>query len=450
MTKEKNQGLTDMTVGSATKHIVRFAIPLLIGNMFQQLYNMVDSIVVGRFVGKTALAAVGTAFPVIFLLSSLFMGLGIGAMVMVSQYYGAGDNAKMKATVDTIYTGLMIGVVPLSLFGIFISGPVLHLLNVPPDTYGESHIYMLIVLGGLIGTLGYNANAGILQGLGDSRTPLLFLVIACALNIVLDLFFVLVIPLGVAGVAIATVIAQIFSWLFGIFYINKKYPELHISPFGFRFDKELFKKIVKLGVPAGIQQALFSIGVMALQRLVNSYGSDFMAGYNGANKLDTFAFMPIQSFATAATTFVGQNIGAKKPERVKNGTISALVLSCIFSIAAALILMPFGDFLMRMFSTEQAVIDSGMAYLTRIMPFYSMLAIMFVLNSVMRGAGEMMVPLISSILSLWLARVPAAYILAATLGRDNMHYCFAIGWVLGLLLTVPYFFSGRWKKNSVI
>ncbi|MEF9976626.1 MAG: MATE family efflux transporter, partial [Oscillospiraceae bacterium] len=166
MTKEKTQGLTDMTVGSATKHIVRFAIPLLIGNMFQQLYNMVDSIVVGRFVGKTALAAVGTAFPVIFLLSSLFMGLGIGAMVMVSQYYGAGDNAKMKATVDTIYTGLMIGVVPLSLFGIFISGPVLHLLNVPPDTYGESHIYMLIVLGGLIGTLGYNANAGILQGLG--------------------------------------------------------------------------------------------------------------------------------------------------------------------------------------------------------------------------------------------------------------------------------------------
>ncbi len=448
-TKKRTSGLTDMTVGSPAKHIVQFAIPLLIGNLFQQLYNMVDSIVVGRFVGKTALAGVGTAFPVVFMLSSLFMGIGIGAMVMISQYYGAGDEKRVKATVDTLYTGLIVGVVPLTVFGLLISGPILHLLNVPPDAFEESCIYMMIIFGGLVGSLGYNANAGILQGLGDSRTPLLFLVIACGLNIVLDLFFVLVIPLGVAGVAIATVIAQLFSWLFGIYYINKKYPALHISPFCFRFDKALFLKTVKLGIPAGIQQALFSIGVMALQRLVNSYGSDFMAGYNGANKLDTFAFMPIQSFATAATTFVGQNIGAKKPERVRHGTVAALVLSCSASILAALVLLPCGEVLMRMFSTEQTVIDAGMAYLTRIMPFYAMLAVTFVLNSVMRGAGEMMIPLISSILSLWLARVPAAYFLAANFGAPNMHYCFAIGWVLGLAITVPYYFLGKWKHRGL-
>ncbi|MEG0338564.1 MAG: MATE family efflux transporter [Oscillospiraceae bacterium] len=450
MDNSKTKGLTDMTVGSPAKHILVFAIPLLIGNMFQQLYNMVDSVVVGRFVGKTALAAVGTAFPVVFMLSSLFMGLGIGAMVMVSQYYGSGDIAKVKGTIDTVYTSLIIGIIPLTVIGILLATPILHLLNVPADTFEECKIYMIIVLGGLIGSLGYNANAGILQGLGDSKTPLLFLVIACILNIILDLFFVLVIPLGVAGVAIATIIAQLFSWIFGILYINKKYPELHIHPFCFKFNKELFVKIVKLGVPAGVQQALFSFGVMAMQRLVNSYGSAYMAGFNGANKLDTFAFMPIQSFATAATTFVGQNIGAGKQDRVKKGTISTLWLSIIFSITAAALLIPAGPFLMQLFSTEQAVIDAGMAYLLRIMPFYWMLAIMFVLNSIMRGAGEMMMPLVSAILSLWLARVPAAYILAFSFGRDEMHYCYAIGWILGLAITIPYFFSGRWKKKSVI
>lgn len=278
---------------------------------------------------------------------------------------------------------------------------------------------MVIVLGGLIGSLGYNANSGILQGLGDSKTPLLFLVIACIINIVLDLLFVVVFHWGVAGVAIATIIAQAFSWIFGIFYINKKYPQIHIHPFCFKFDKALFGQIVKLGVPAGVQQALFSFGVMAMQRLINSYGSAFMAGFNGANKLDTFAFMPIQSFATAATTFVGQNIGANRPERVHKGTVATLWMSCGFSVLVAVLLLPTGRFCMRLFSTEPAVIESGFAYLARILPFYWMLAIMFVLSSIMRGAGEMMVPMISSLAALWLARVPAAYLLAAFFRADE-------------------------------
>ena len=339
--KTVKSNMTDMTQGSPARLILFFALPLLVGNMFQQLYNMVDSIVVGRFVGSTALAAVGTAFPVVFLLSSMFMGLGIGAMVMVSQFYGAGDAERLKATIDTIYTALIVGIVPLSIVGILVSRPIIALLAVPADTADQCWIYMVIVLGGLIGSLGYNANSGILQGLGDSKTPLLFLVIACIINIVLDLLFVVVFHWGVAGVAIATIIAQAFSWIFGIFYINKKYPQIHIHPFCFKFDKALFGQIVKLGVPAGVQQALFSFGVMAMQRLINSYGSAFMAGFNGANKLDTFAFMPNQSFATAATTFVGQNIGANRPERVQKGTVATLWMSCGFSVlVAALLLQP--------------------------------------------------------------------------------------------------------------
>lgn len=439
-----------MTQGSPLRHILIFSLPLVLGNLFQQLYNMVDSIVVGRFVGETALAAVGTAFPVVFLMSSLFMGLGIGAMVMISQFYGAGEWDRLKATIDTIYTGLMVGIIPLSIVAILLARPIMLMLAVPEDTQAECQLYMSILMGGLIGSLGYNANTGIMQGMGDSRTPLLFLIVACVVNIVLDLLFVVVFHMGVAGVAIATVIAQVTSWLFGIVYINKKYPQLHIHPLSMRFDKVLFVKVVKLGIPAGLQQALFSFGVMAMQRLINGYGSTFMAGFNGANKVDTLVFMPIQSFASAATTFVGQNIGAGRLDRVKQGTRATLTLSISFSIVTAALIYPLSGFCMRLFSSEPAVIASGVAYLHRILPFFWMLAISFVLNSIMRGAGEMRMPLISSMVGLWLARVPAAYLLAHFFGPENIHFCFMIGWALGLCITLPYFISGRWKRKSIV
>lgn len=448
-TTNKEQA-TDMTTGSPGRLIFFFALPLLAGNLFQQLYNMVDSIVVGRFVGSTALAAVGAGFPVIFLMVSLFWGLGMGATVMVSQYYGAGDTERLKATIDTLYTALMVGAAPLSVLGILISRPVMGLLSVPQDTVEQCYLYMVIIMGGMLGALGYNANAGILQGLGDSKTSLLFLSIACAMNIILDLLFVVGFHWGVAGVAIATVLAQCFSWVFGIGFINKKYPGLRIRPFCFRFDKALFRQVLRLGLPAGIQQALFSFGVIAMQRLINSYGSSFMAGFNGASKVDAFVFMPIQSFTTAATTFVGQNIGANKPDRVQAGARVTLAMSCGFSVLAAALLLPLGRLCMHLFSPDAAVIESGYAYLVRILPFYWMLAIMFVANGVMRGAGEIMIPTIASLAGLWLARLPAAYLLARFFGPDNLHFCYAIGWALGLAVCVPYYFTGRWKEKSVV
>lgn len=282
--QQSSHGMTDMTQGRPARLIFFFALPLLVGNIFQQLYNMVDSIVVGRYVGTIALAAVGTGFPLIFMLSSLFMGLGIGATVMVAQYYGAQDHEKVRRTVDTIYTALVVGTIPLTVIGLLLTDPLLWLMNVPADTMADARTYVLIVFGGIVGTLGYNVNAGILQGLGDSRTPLLFLAIACVINIVLDLTFVIVFDMGVAGVAIATIIAQIFSWIFGIFYINRKYPMLQIHPFSFRFDRQLFSQLIRLGIPAGIQQALFSLGIMTLQALVNRYGADFIAGFNGCKQ----------------------------------------------------------------------------------------------------------------------------------------------------------------------
>lgn len=447
--KEKN-GMTDMTTGSPAKLILSFAVPLLIGNLFQQLYNMVDSVVVGRFVGSTALAAVGAAFPVVFLLFSLFLGIGIAAMILISQFYGAGESERVQDTVDTLYTMFITAAVPIAVIGILISKPIIQLMAVPADTADQCWTYMVIILGGMIGSFGYNANSGILQGLGDSKTPLLFLIISSILNVILDLVFVIVFHWGVAGVAIATVIAQIFSWVFGIFYINKKYPQIHINPFKFRFNKELAKKILKLGLPTAAEQAMFSVGVMALQRLINGYGSAFMAAYNSAGKLDTFMFMPIQSFATAATTFVGQNIGANRYDRVHRGTRDTLLLCCGTSLALAVLLLPVGRFCMQLFTTDEAVIEFGYGYLIRVLPFYWIQAIMFVFNSIMRGAGEVKVPIISSVCGLWIARLPAAYLLAHFFEPVDLYFCYAIGWTLGVLICVPYYLSGRWKNKSLV
>lgn len=442
---------TDMTRGSAYKLILMFSVPLLIGNVFQQLYNMVDSIVVGNFIGEKALAAVGTGFPIIFMTSSMFMGIGIGATIMISQYFGARDLEKVNDTINTIYTALIIGIVPLTLIGIFASEPLLRLIQVPNDgTLEMAKTYIIVVFIGMVGNLGFNINSGILQGLGDSRTSLLFLLVACVINIVLDLVFTLVFGMGVMGVALATIIAQGCSWLFGVYFINKHYSFIHIRIFGFFFDKKLFIQAMKLGIPSGIQQALFSVGIMVMQSLVNTYGSAFMAGFNGANKIDTFAFMPIQSFATAVTTYTGQNIGAGNHHRVKEGMKAAMLLSIGVSIAMAVIVYPTSAIMMRMFSQNQAVIEAGVAYLHGVMPFYSLLAMGFVYNSVMRGAGEMVVPMISSIVSLWLARVPAAYIIAHYFGGNAMFYSYAIAWTFGIIISGGYYYTGRWKNKSII
>ena len=441
---------TVMTEGPIWRKILFFSIPLILGNLFQQLYNTVDSIIVGNYIGSEALAAVGSSGSIINLLIGFCIGASAGAGVVISQFFGARDKEGVrKAVHTTIAIAIGAGII-LTAAGILLAPVILRAMGTPAEVFGQAVTYLQVYFGGILFSVIYNMSAGILNAVGNSKRSLLYLMIAAISNIFLDLLFVVVFHWGVAGVAIATIIAQAFSWIFGIFYINKKYPQIHIHPFCFKFDKALFGQIVKLGVPAGVQQALFSFGVMAMQRLINSYGSAFMAGFNGANKLDTFAFMPIQSFATAATTFVGQNIGANRPERVHKGTVATLWMSCGFSVLVAALLLPTGRFCMRLFSTEPAVIESGFAYLARILPFYWMLAIMFVLSSIMRGAGEMMVPMISSLAALWLARVPAAYLLAHFFGPMNIHFCYAIGWALGLAICVPYYFSGRWKEKSIV
>lgn len=447
MGSNNNIQINTMIEGNPFKLILAFAIPMLIGNVLQQLYNMVDSIVVGNYVGKIALAAVGTGFPIIFLMASLFIGIGIGATILISQYIGAGDMEGVKKTSQTIYTAMILGSIPISIIGIFFCEPILLLINTPADVMPMAKQYMVIIFAGMIGSFGYNINAGILQGFGDSKSSLLFLAIATLINIVLDLLFVVVFNWDVPGVAIATIAAQTFSWIFGIVYMKRKYEILNFSITKFYFNKEIFKKILKLGLPTGIQQALFSVGIMSLQSLVNSYGSDFMAGFNAANKIDTFAFMPIQSFANAVTTFTGQNIGAGRLDRVQQGTMAAIIMSLIICILA-LIIIPLGPSILKMFNSDPAVIDAGMIYLSNVMPLIIILSIVFTLNSVIRGAGESVIPMIGSLASIWLGRIPAAYYIAANIGKEYLFYSYGVGWILWLFISGPYYLSGKWKTKS--
>lgn len=440
-----------MTLGNPYKLILVFSLPLLVGNIFQQLYNIIDSIVVGNVVGAKALAAVGAGFPITFMMSSLFIGIGMGATVIISQYLGAGDIERIRQTVSTIYTSLMIGSIPLTLIGILLSDPLLRLMNVPDDgTLLMSKIFMVVIFAGLLGNLGFNINAGILQGLGDSRTSLLFLLIATIINIVLDLLFAVSFGWGVFGVAFATVIAQFCSWFFGIYFINRHYSFIHIQLFHFHFHKEIFLQAIKIGIPAGLQQAMFAIGSMIMQALVNSYGFAFMAGFNGANKIDTFAFMPIQSFTTAITTYVGQNVGASQLERVKSGTRAGLVLSVASSVIIGGAIYPLSEFFMRMFNQDPDVVSAGVAYLHDVLPFYFLLALLFIINAVIRGAGASTVPTVSTFVSLWIARIPAAYWFASVWGKDTIYYSYAVGWLLGLVISYVYYKSGRWKNKGII
>ena len=439
--------MRNMTVGSPAGHIFYFALPLLAGSFLQQLYNMVDSWVVGNYAGDAALAAVGVGYPVIFMFTSLFMGLSNGGTVVIAQFYGAGNMDRVRDAVDTIYTAFMASAIPITALALGLVRPVLLLMQVEEDAWAESWLYLAVVSAGLIGAIGYNLNAGILGGLGNSRTTLLFLAISSVMNIVLDLVLVLACGMGVLGVALGTIISQAFSWLFGLFYINRHYPNIAIRPFCFRFDKALFRQIMGIGLPAGIQMSLVAVGAMVVMSKINSFGKEYTAAYNVGSKLDSLAFLPVQSLSNAVTAFVGQNIGARRLDRVRQGIRITVAASVAWS-AVMLVLIPLGPTLVGFFSDTPAVIQSGSVYLKCIMPFYLLFSVMFCLNNAMRGAGDSLFAMVDVIFSLILVRVPAVYWFADHYGPDYMYYGVGVGWCVGFTLSVVYYLSGRWKRKG--
>jgi putative MATE family efflux protein len=442
--------MKDMTKGSEAKLIFYFALPMLVGNVFQQLYNTVDSIIVGKFLGKEALAAVGTSFPIIFLLVSLIMGVTMGSTILISQYFGAKDMNKVKKTIDTAYITLFFASIFITILGLIISGPILKFINVPEEVFSQSKEYLNITFIGLIGMFGYNSVSAILRGLGDSKTPVYFLIISSIINIFLDLLFILQFNMGVGGAAWATIISQGISFILAVIYLNKHHKVFKISIKNLEFDKNILKQSIQIGLPSGVQQMVFSFGMMMLQGLINGFGGNTMAAFAAASKIDSFASMPIMNFGAAISTFVGQNIGANKPERVKKGLNTTLIMSTIMSMGISATLVLLGKPLVGIFTNEPQVIVEGANYINIVAPFYFVVGGMFIINGVHRGAGEAIFPMIISILSLWLIRIPAAYFLSSVLGSNGIWWSIPAGWTFGAIVTVIYYRSGRWKNKSIV
>ena len=439
----------DLTTGSCWKRILRFALPMLAGSFLQQLYNIVDSWVVGNYVGDSALAAVGVSFPVLFLFVSFFMGLGTGTTVVIAQFCGAGREEDIQKTVSTTYAAFLRSIVPLTVLFLLLVRPVLRWMNIDPAAYDDARIYMLIIVAGLIGNVGYNFNTAILQGLGNSRTPLLFLAVATGLNIVLDLVSVTVLHMGVAGAALATVIAQAVSWMFGVFYINRHYPSIRIRWRALRIEKSILKEITRIGLPSALQSGTVSLGMMVVMGKINSYGEVYTAAYNVGHKLDNMGFLPIQAISNAATAFVGQNIGARRLDRVKSGTRAVLVMALLWCAVVNLTVLPARHLLVGLFTGTEAVIDAGAQYIFCILPFYPFFSVMFCLNAIIRGAGDSVVPMGIAFIGQIVIRAPAVILLANRFGPEYMYYGFAIGWLVASALSSGYYLSGRWKRRSV-
>nr|WP_207711348.1 MATE family efflux transporter [Clostridioides difficile] len=424
--------------------------PMLIGSLFQQLYNTADSIIVGRFIGKEAMAAVSGANPIMFLLVAALMGVSLGFSILVSQFYGSGDLKKVKATIDTTYILLFIGSILISILGIVFGGPMLKLMNTPESVFAQSKLYLTIIFSGILFSAGYNSVSAILRGLGDSVTPLYFLIIATILNTVLDLTFIVVLRMGVEGVALATIMAQAVSFIISIIYLNKKHEVLKFKIKGIVYDNKIFKDGLRLGLPSGVQQMLFSIGNMALQFLVNSYGTSAMAAFGAGLRIENFISLPIMNLGSAVSTFVAQNIGAGENERVKKGIRESIKMTLVLAVTVIALILLFRENLIALFNTDKDVIKIGSSYLFIIGPFFLFIGTSFVLSSAMKGAGDSMFALISSIVSLWLGRLPASYMLSKFFGTDGIWMGIPFGWTLGLIVTVIYYKKGHWKTKAIV
>ena len=442
--------MKDLTVGKESKLILQFAAPMLLGNVFQQMYNIVDSIIIGNFIGKEALAAVGASFPIIFALISLVIGFATGATIIIAQYFGAKKLDMVKRTIDTLYIFLFFASIILSVIGISLSAPIFRLIQLPEEVVPYSMLYLQIYLSGLIFFFGFNGTAAILRGLGDSKTPLYFLIISTITNVIFDLLFVIVFKWGIAGVAIGTILAQGGAFITAIIYLNRTHDVVKLAVRKLKFDRDIFRQSIRIGLPSGLQQTFVSLGLIAIVWIVNLFGTDVIAAFAIAIRIDSLASLAAMNFGAALSTFVGQNLGANKVERVRAGLVSTFVMTSIISVTITAIAILFSRQLMGIFTDDQAVISIGSQYLVIVSSFYIIFSTLFVLNGVMRGAGDTLIPMFITLFSLWVVRIPVSYFLSQEIGETGIWWAIPIGWFLGMILAFFYYLTGRWKTKTVV
>jgi putative MATE family efflux protein len=324
------------------------------------------------------------------------------------------------------------------------------LIQLPEEVFPQARLYLIIYLSGLVFFFGFNGTSAILRGLGDSKTPLYFLIIATLANLVFDLLFVIVFKWGIAGVAIATVISQGGAFFTAIIYLNKTHTLMKFSIFRLKFDKEIFRNSMRIGLPSGLQQTFVSLGLLAITWIVNLFGVNVIAAYSIAMRIDSLASLPAMNFSAALSTFVGQNIGANKTERVRAGLIATLKMTILISVFFSVIAILFSRFLMGLFTNDQEVIAIGVKYLIIVSSFYLLFSTLFVINGVMRGAGDTLIPMFITLFALWFARIPIAWFLSQRIGETGIWWSMPIGWFIGMAMGILYYRSGRWKKKAVI
>ena len=438
-----------MTVGNPLKQITLFAIPLFIGNIFQMIYNVVDSAVVGRFVGSDQLAAVGTCSGAFNLLTSLIIGLTGGMAVLISQYFGAQNFEKVR---KTVVSGIMIVLaagVLLTVAGMFLAGPLLRATGVPENIFEDAKLYLTIMFAGMLANCLYNGVSALLRALGDSIVPLLILVLSSLLNVGLDLLFVLAFHMGVAGVAIATVLAQMFSAIVCIIYAFAKVSMIRFKRSEFVLDKEIAKDMLKIGVTAALSSAGVSISVMFMQRAINAYGSDVMAGYTIGNKVENACFCLSYAIGMATGTFCGQNIGARNMERVKKGMRSGTLLSWVYTLLMVAIVYLFATPITKIFNTEPVVVDLALEVIYITTAFAPILGMIFIYQNVLRSAKDITPTVWMSVIEIG-ARSVLAFLFSWLWGYHGIWWVTPIGWVTVAVVGFLRYRSGKWKIKSGI
>jgi len=446
----RDAGEADMTEGPIWRHIMEFSIPTVIGLIFQQLYNTVDTLVVGKFVGKEALAAVGSTGSIVNMLVALCAGISLGAGVVISQHYGAKDYERLRRALHTTIVVTAVLSVLATVAGIVLTKPMLRLMSTPKDVFGQANTYLTIYFAGISGLLIYNMGSGVLRAVGNSRLPLYFLCLCAMLNVVLDLVFVIAFGWGVAGVAYATILSQFISAGLEIFVLSRGDKPYTIKWHHLRVSVEELKQIVRIGMPSGVQQAITSFSNVFVQSYINYFGTACMAGWSSYSKLDVFLLIPMQSIAMASTTFVGQNYGAGKLDRAREGVKRSLTFSVIITAALCVVMVLLRVPLLKLFNDDPEVIDYGAKFIALISPFYIVTSINQIYAGALRGVGSSRIPTAIMLFSFVIFR--QAYLFV---NRLLGHYfvltalAYPVGWVVcSILMTIAYRRSVLIKHTS--
>ena len=438
----------DMTQGTIWKHLLAFALPLMIGNLFQQLYNTVDSIVVGQFVSKQALAAVGSTTSIINMLVGFFSGVSVGAGVIISQRFGAKDPEGVhKAVHTTISLTLIIGLIG-TVVGIVLAPIMLTLMKTPQDVFVEAKAYLQIYFGGISGLMLYNMGSGILRAVGDSRRPLYFLVFSSCVNIVLDLLFVLGFHMGVEGVAYATIIAQFSSAALIYITLYRTHDVHRFQPKKLRIYPEMVRSIIRVGLPAGLQQALTSFSNVFVQGYINSFGTNCVAGWSCYHRIDQFILLPMQSISMASTTFVGQNIGHRDLERTEKGIRTAVMLSIVVTGILIGLVVIFCAPLIKIFNDDPGVVEYGVMFIRLISPFYLIICFNQIYAGALRGAGDAKAPMFIMLFSFVLFR--QLYLAIGTQFINTEWFVglgYPAGWAMCSTLQLLYYYKSKWRDR---